>query len=165
MGSRERIAVFLSDFDLQVNEIEKVYERLEKKSSLLQSSSPTSEVVESAGYWLHNLYNALEDLFQLIAGFWENTLDDRGLYHRSLLRRMRLEIEGIRPALLREEMFQHIDELRGFRHVFRHAYSYGLDDKRVQLLLGRVLRNKEGLMNDLQLFRSRIQELRDAPEE
>jgi hypothetical protein len=85
MGSREWIAVFLSDFDLQVKEIEQVYERLEKKRSLLQGSSPTSEVVESAGYWLHNLYNALEDLFQLVARFWENSLADSGLYHRSFL--------------------------------------------------------------------------------
>ena len=44
---------------------------------------------------------------------------------------MRLDIEGIRPRLLSEESFKILDELRGFRHVFRHAYSYELEHERV----------------------------------
>ena len=44
---------------------------------------------------------------------------------------MRTAIEGVRPALISMESYQYLDEIRGFRHVFRHAYSYGLDDERV----------------------------------
>jgi len=67
MGSRERIALFVSELDLQVSEIESVYRKLEGKQPLLQQAEVRSEDMESVGYWLHNLYNAFEDLFQLIA--------------------------------------------------------------------------------------------------
>lgn len=36
---------------------------------------------------------------------------------------MTLHIEGVMPALLSEETFKILDELRSFRHLFRHAYE------------------------------------------
>jgi len=47
---------------------------LHKKVPLLEKQPAAQESVESAGYWLHNLYSAYEDLFKLVAGFWENSL-------------------------------------------------------------------------------------------
>jgi len=47
-----------------------------------------------------------------------------------------------------------LNELRGFRHVFRHAYSYGLDDERVSALLRKVLGQKDPVIKDLQTFRN-----------
>ena len=68
---------------------------------------------------------------------------------------MCLDIPGIRPSVIREpETFKNLDELRGFRHVFRHAYSYGLDDERVFFLVNRVLRSKDTLLTDVARFRS-----------
>jgi uncharacterized protein YutE (UPF0331/DUF86 family) len=165
MGSRERIALFVSELDLQVSEIESVYRKLEGKQRLLQQIEVRSEDVESLGYWLHNLYNAFEDLFQLVAEFWENEVSQNGSGHKNLLRRMRLEIQGIRPALISEKAFEHLDELRGFRHVFRHAYSHGLDEERARMLLRRALKHQSHLLQEIQTFRSRIENLFQSPEE
>ena len=42
---------------------------------------------------------------------------------------MRLSIPGVRPPLLSsDDALACLDELRAFRHAFRPAYSYGLDD-------------------------------------
>ena len=80
--------------------------------------------------------------------------------HIELLRRMRLEIPGVRPAALSSEMsFQRLDELRAFRHVFRHAYSYGLDDERIFFLLRRVLETKNTILGDISSFRSHVENL------
>ena len=159
MGSRERIALFVSELDLQVGELESIYHKLASKKQLLEKPEPRSEDVESAGYWLHNLYNAFEDLFQMVAEFWENEINQNGSGHKNLLRRMRLEIQGLRPALISDKAFQHLDELRGFRHVFRHAYSHGLDEERVRMLLTRALHHQVQLLQELHSFRSRIEEL------
>lgn len=71
--------------------------------------------------------------------------------------RLRLDIPGIRPAVLREpDAFKNLDELRGFRHIFRHAYSYGLDDERIFFLVNRVLRSKDTLLKDTARFRSDV---------
>jgi hypothetical protein len=117
------------------------------------------ESVESSGYWLHNLFCAYEDLFKIVSAFWENSIATDGGFHRTLLKRMLLNIDGIRPALLSERSFRHLDELRGFRHAFRHAYSYGLDLKRVAYLLKKVTDEKTGVLDELGLFRGKVASL------
>lgn len=154
-----RIRTFLSEFDAQEVEIEQIYRRLAARAARIEREGSTEEATESIGYWLHNLYSAYEDLFKLVAGFWENHVTEDGGYHVSILRRMRVAVEGVRPALLTEEAtLRHLDELRGFRHVFRHAYMYGLDDERVSVLVRRALQERAGVRVELQRFRGEIQE-------
>jgi hypothetical protein len=159
------IALFLADFDHQVVQIGKIYERLNKKSKTLSNNQIASEAVESAGYWLHNLYCAYEELFKIVSSFWENNISDDGRFHQSLIRRMLLNIEGVRPSLLSEKAFKHLDELRSFRHVFRHAYSYGLDDERVIHLINKVLREKKTTLQELRGFKEKVSTLMASRED
>jgi len=69
---------------------------------------------------------------------------------------MILDVEGIRPALISEKSFQYLNELRGFRYFFRHAYTYGFDDERVGFLLRRILKQKKVVLDDLNCFRQKI---------
>jgi HepT-like protein len=128
---QKAITVFLSEFDYQVDQISSIYHQLESKLASVGEKTLSMETVESIGYWLHNLYCAYEDLFKMVAGFWENNLTSDGRYHINLLKRMILEIKDVRPPLLSKESHNALNELRSFRHIFRHAYSYGLDDERV----------------------------------
>ena len=159
MDTQKEITVFLSEFDFQIKQVLKVYSILEGKKVVFDKEPVASEMVESTGYWLHNLYSAFEDLFKLTAGFWENNVKINGDFHINLLKRMLVDIEQVRPALISEESYRFLNELRGFRHVFRHAYSFGLDDERVSFLLFRVLKKKELLMQDLQKFRKAIADI------
>jgi len=151
-----KIALFLADFDHQVTRIEKIYGLLDDKSNVLALKSIAQESVESCGYWLHNLFCAYEDLFKIVSAFWENNIGSDGAFHKTLIKRMMLTIEGVRPALLSDKSYCHLDELRGFRHVFRHAYSYGLDDERVIYLLKKVLNQKGNVLEELKAFRKKI---------
>ena len=156
MEPRKQIVVFLAEFDFQVGQIERIYGSLKKKVAAIEKQRATAEAVESAGYWMHNLYCAFEDLFKLVAGFWDNSLSTNGEYHIHLLKRMLIEIEGVRPGLLSSAGYKILNELRGFRHVFRHAYSYGLDKERISALLRKVLDSKDIVINDLQTFRNTV---------
>ena len=82
-----QIVVFLAEFDFQVRQIESIYESLKNKAVATKKKRVIAEDVESAGYWMHNLYCAFEDLFKLVAGFWENNLSANGEYHIYLLKR------------------------------------------------------------------------------
>ena len=98
----------------------------------IEATEPdSSERKSHLGYLLHNLYCALEDLLQEVAKTFENRLEDPARYHRELLQRMHLDIPGIRPRLLHTPGYQLLNELRGFRHIFRHAYDYELDEGEV----------------------------------
>jgi len=87
----------------------------------------------ATGYFLHNFYNGCENIFRLIARFFENDLGPQS-WHRDLLKRMKLEIQGYRPRLIDEETFNLLNELRSFRHVFRHSYSFHLDWEREKVV-------------------------------
>ena len=159
MDTQKEITVYLAEFDYQIEQILKVYSILEEKKVVFDKEPVAREMVESTGYWLHNLYSAFEDLFKLTAGFWENNEKINGDFHINLLKRMLVHIEQVRPALISEESYRFLNELRGFRLVFRHAYSFGMDDERVSFLLHRVLEKKELLLQDMKNFRKTITDI------
>ena len=156
---KEGLIVFISRFEKTYDIIVDIYKNLDLKIKKLSTKAISVEIVESAGYWMHNLYCAYEDLFQLVATFFENNIHSDGLFHKKLLNTMALKVPGIRPSLISEVSFKYLDELRGFRHVFRHAYSYGLDDERVIFLLRRVIKQKKTILEDLNIFKDNIKEI------
>jgi hypothetical protein len=89
------------------------------------------------GYTIHNIYGTMENTCLRISKFFENNLSEDS-WHKDLLRRMLLIVPRVRPALLTQEAFIAIDELRGFRHVFRNSYNRPLDPERLLLLQKRV---------------------------
>jgi hypothetical protein len=143
---RENLAVLLGFFDEQMEIIRKLWQEVTVTSPL------TREKTSHLGYLLHNLYCAYEDLFQEVARTFENRLEDPARYHRELLKRMRLEVPGIRPRLLSTESFNILNELRGFRHIFRHAYSYELAAEKVAALKEKVAAGWESINSDLSFF-------------
>lgn len=116
--------------------IARLYELLAKVWDMLDSSEQT--IV--AGYYLHNLYMAFEHIFERVAETFENQIADKSQWHAQLLRRMTLDVPGMRPRLIRDEAYECLDELRRFRHVFRSAYTVSLDKDRLQLVIQRAQR-------------------------
>jgi len=127
---KTRWKLLKSELDRQFSEIAKIFGRIEKRKNV-----EDRVVLESLAYQLHNLYCAFEDVFKIVAGYFENNIEDKRKYHRELLWRMTVSVEGVRPSLLSSEAFALLDSLRAFRHFFRHAYTYELDPKKVALVL------------------------------
>jgi hypothetical protein len=90
---------------------------------------------ESCAHQLSRLYNAFEQSGLRVAKAFENNIDDEKGWHGALLNRLTLSIPGIRPALIPESMKASLSELRGFRHVFVHAYDLRLDAEKLASLL------------------------------
>ncbi len=111
----------------RLQDIGRIADRVEARRMTFDERA---EEVDSLGYQLHNLYGAFEQVFEEVARFFENRIDAAG-YHAGLIRRMQLNIPGVRPALLSESAAADLDELRRFRHLFRHAYSADLDPHEV----------------------------------
>lgn len=126
----ERLTILKSEMHAQINEIEGIYNKLEDRKKKRGKAG-----LESIGYQLHNLYCAFEDLFKIVAEYFENHIQDKIKYHMELLRRMTVSIEGVRPPLLSHESYLLLDNLRSFRHFFRHAYSYEIDARKVRIVL------------------------------
>lgn len=81
---------------------------------------------------INRIYNILEKAFERLCETFENHLDRTGRYHEHLIERVCLELRGIRPAFVPRDSARAVRELKGFRHVFRHAYDIDLDPARVE---------------------------------
>lgn len=107
--------------------------------------------LNSMAYRLHSLYGAYERLFEIVANFFENQIDG-ARYRVDLLRRMKTEIEGMRPALISSSIHEMLNELRRFRHFFRYAYGVELDAERVEKLVQMAIQLKEPFQQDMERF-------------
>ncbi|MCY3760346.1 MAG: hypothetical protein OXH50_03790 [Gemmatimonadetes bacterium] len=131
---KESFAVLKAGLESRREELHRLAERIRQRRP---GFAETAEGVDSMAYQLHNLYGGFEQLFEEVAGTFENRVEGES-YHTGLLRRMKLRIEGIRPALLSLETAGILDELRRFRHLFRHAYTADLDPLKVGEIVDKV---------------------------
>ena len=125
---RERLAGLTAEINAQWRLIDRVSNRLQER---VNKELSTPEQLDSIAYQIHNLSCSIEDLLKLIASAFENQIGTGSEWHRVLLLRLSQPIEGIRPAFLSEDSFDLLNQLRSFRHMFRHAY--GTDIKLRQL--------------------------------
>ena len=140
--------------DLEV--VDELWARL--KDVKLGEESGEDELI-IVGYRLHNLYNAVENIFRNIAQSFGNDIDGRGGWHAELLERMRLDLTPLRPAVIDKQTFGPLDELRRFRHLFRSLYSGELDSDRMALVLRKTRSLQELFPERMERFLDFLREL------
>ncbi len=126
----QELKILQTELNAQAREIERIFHRIDDRAGL-----DTPSGVESLAYQLHNLYSAFEELLEIVARAFENHIAGAGTYHIELLRRMSVEVEGVRPAFVPEDLLPALDRLRSFLHFFRHAYGQEIDRRRMKPLI------------------------------
>jgi hypothetical protein len=168
------IAILKANLEADRQDIEKLYTRLSPytefftrfPTSLSQGVNTALEAQEktiAVSYYLNNLYSAFENISLNVARTFENHIDDRSQWHSTLLKRMTLDIEGIRPKLWSEPAYQALNELRRFRHVFRNAYTIELDPQRIAIVLHQAQRLHPLYRSDLDDFTTFLDSLGSIP--
>jgi hypothetical protein len=133
----------------------KAIENMGQKLRMIAAAMNPESFTDLAGaaYLLHNIYNALENSFEQISRSFENHVKDVSRWHKELLGKMFLDIPGIRPAVLPPEMRGILNELRGFRHMFRHSYDFEIDVKKLQPVIENFMARQGALVGAMSEFR------------
>ena len=149
---KSRHLVLAAEVRAQLQQIERIY-------GLVDEREPIGGVagVESMAYQLHNLYGAIEDLFKVVANAFENHVAPGGGYHTEMLRRMTISVPDVRPRVISSETCRLLDSLRGFRHVFRHAYARELDIRKLRIVLDDARAVRGPLANDVEGFLASVE--------
>lgn len=133
MKSSDMIEQLRSELRQDVHFIRLNYRKNREMTERIEKSGTDDEYQFVAlGYTIHNLYTAFESYFLRIAKFFENEIN-RQEWHSSLIERMTLDIEGIRPALFTLDFSYKIGELMRFRHLFRNLYKTPLIPEKILL--------------------------------
>jgi uncharacterized protein YutE (UPF0331/DUF86 family) len=126
-GARASLAAVISRDIESIRRLEPLLERLQAQASYSTRSG--------VAYALHNIYNALENSFDQISRTFENHVVDPTGWHRELMLKMFLDVPGIRPSVLPEAVRVMLNDLRSFRHIFRHGYDFELDAAKLNSLV------------------------------
>jgi len=79
--------------------------------------------LEALAVNLMHFYAAVESVFDKIARKIDESVPQGGSSHLELLKRMLVEIEGVRCAVLSKETYDLIDKFRSFRDKSYHDFS------------------------------------------
>lgn len=154
MDAKE-VMIFTTDLTTQMVVIDEVFINLEDRAQNFNADDVRQ--LESIAYQIHNIYNAIEDLLRLVAAHFENQISDAARWQSALLQRMTQPVPGVRPALLTKDTFRLLNALRGFRHVFRHAYIATVDPVQLQSNLHKARQAYQLLHNDVSHFLAQLQ--------
>ena len=101
---------------------------------------------------LHGWYTALESGLERVARLLDQSLPAGASWHVDLIEQMRLDVPGLRPALLEAGSVAALHELRKFRHFFRNAYVLELDPAKVRARVGDLASIAPSVMAGLDRF-------------
>jgi len=71
----------------------------------------------------------LEKVFEKIAATIDGSVPTAANWHQELLSQMCMDIPGVRPAVISDELRDLLEDYRGFLHVVRNVYTFHLEVK------------------------------------
>ncbi len=144
----EQIRLLQAEIKADLEKIAETYAELAEIKA-----QPVSKVRDvTLGYYLHVLYGLFENMFARIAENFGNHIKDKSSWHSELLWRMTLDLMPIRPAAISQTTYQCLNELRGFRHLFRNAYLLRFDPIRLELVWQQAQTLQTHYLADLEQF-------------
>ena len=70
-----------------------------------------------------------------------------------------MDVMPLRPAVIDDAAYDALDELRRFRHLFRHMYGIKLDPLRLRLVMHKAPKLEAVYADQLQRFLDFLQDL------
>lgn len=121
-------------------ELAQLHSLLETFSPLLGKVSTVSpdaiEVAALAGL-LHSFYSGIENILKRIAVHSGDAPPASASWHSDLLESMAVSVPG-RAAVLDIELLERLRSYLGFRHVYRHSYTFQLRWVKMQALVEQI---------------------------
>lgn len=119
----------------EISLLDRLRKELDDVSMVLKEKSVSALDLRAAGSILHDFYNGIENVFRRIAQELNGSLPEGEDWHRQLLVDMGLDIKGIRPAVISEQLRLRLQRYLGFRHIFRNIYGFSLEENRIKELV------------------------------
>lgn len=77
----------------------------------------------AVGKHLHDAYTAVEKAIERLVELVDGDVPRGSSFHSDLIRRAAMPVAGVRRAMISAGTAAALEDLLGFRHVFRHVYG------------------------------------------
>jgi len=108
--------------------------------------------LDSVALNLHGVYNGIERIFEWLAREVDGSVPAGPNWHRDLLMQMTLQVESLRPAVIRSQTAHDLEEYLRFRHLVRNLYTWNFEADKLAELVARLPHVLADLEADLAHF-------------
>ena len=123
MIGKSDIKVLVSEIEWTQKVCEQLAAHINEKVSIINKKNYDYVYLEALAINIMHFYSAVESLFNKIAKKVDESPVTGDSSHKELLKRMLVEIDGVRCAVLSKNSFDLIDKFRSFRHKSYHDFS------------------------------------------
>ncbi len=145
----------ISQIEFEIDQLEQLLEAYADLLARAKESKPGLIEVTAQASVLHSFYNGLENIFLSIAKGIEASVPTGSQWHRDLLTQM-AEPMPPRDPILTPETVGLLAGYLGFRHFYRHSYSFFLDWDEMEKLVLPLSEVWARVKAELQLFLSKL---------
>ena len=124
----------LSHVEFEIQQLDRLFREYADLLSKARQGTPDLVEMTAVASVLHSFYTGLENIFKCIAEDVDKTVPTGDRWHRRLLDQMMTNSDA-REAVLSTATAQRLVEYLGFRHYYRHGYSFFLDWEKLRELV------------------------------
>ncbi len=125
----------LSQVEFELSQLDRLFSEYGKLLKKVRQETPSLVEMTAIASVLHSFYTGLENIFKCVAKDIDLSVPTGDRWHRQLLQQMASEKE-VRGAVLTTATVERLVEYLGFRHYYRHGYSFFLEwEKLAELLM------------------------------
>ncbi len=136
----------------QINQLFNSYADLLEHS---QKSAPNLVELTAIATILHSFYNGIENIFLSITKGLNEEVPKGPQWHRDLLVRMTQQTSK-RNHIISVDLAQKLEEYLGFRHFYRHSYSFFLEWEEIEKLIISLQKIWMQLKEELTVFMNNL---------
>lgn len=124
----------VSKIEFEMQQIERLLAAYAEQIDGARQQEPNLVEVTALASVLHSFYNGLENIFTIIAKEIDQNLPSGNTWHRDLLHQM-FRADENRSPVISSKMTDRLTAYLGFRHFYRHSYSFFLDWQEMEPLI------------------------------
>lgn len=148
-----------SEINQEISSLEALLRELKTLKPRLAQKEISNLDLRAAGSILHDFYNGVENIFRRVAQELNGGLPAGEDWHKQLLTDMSLDVKGVRPALVSEDLKLRLQRYLGFRHIFRNVYGFHLEQEQIKVMVKEFPRILSWLKREIAAFQKYLDKL------
>ena len=147
----------ISQIKFEIEQVDHLFASYADLLEQTQRETPDLVKVTAVASVLHSFYNGLENIFLVIVKGIDRDVPEGAQWHRDLLTRM-METTSSRGPVLTVGTAHQLANYLGFRHFYRHSYSFFLDWDELEELVMSLSEIWEQTKGDFQQFLDKLEQ-------
>ena len=149
---QSEITLLKVEVESDLSDLERIVAEINSARDDIGSTLPEFRDKAAFGSFLHSFYNGVENILKRVAEEVDHSVPVGEAWHRALLRHMTNPVEGVRPPVLHGETMNALGPYLGFRHFFRHSYTFEINWSKLRPLVENAESVLRKVKMDLETF-------------